>query len=164
MSPLSCLILFEYSLFFIEDKAMALHSSTEEPGGLQSMGSLRVGHDRVTSLWLFTFMHWRRKRHPTPVFLPGESRGWQSLAGCRPWGRESQPGLKRLSSSRSDCTGSLLLCVGFGWVEWQLLSVVMLVQAFLSSDFSFQSMGMKGHAGFRRCGVRTQESFPGSSA
>ena len=37
----------------------------EEPGGLQSMGSLRVGHDRVTSLSLFTFMHWRRKWQPT---------------------------------------------------------------------------------------------------
>ena len=23
----------------------------------------------------FTFMHWRRKRQPTPVFLPGESQG-----------------------------------------------------------------------------------------
>ena len=31
---------------------------TEEPGRLQSMGSLRVGHDWVTSLSLFTFMHW----------------------------------------------------------------------------------------------------------
>ena len=42
------------------EKEMAPHSSTlawktpwmEEPGGLQSMGSLRVGHDRVTSLSL----------------------------------------------------------------------------------------------------------------
>ena len=24
---------------------------------------------------------------PTPVFLPGESRGWRSLVGCRLWGR-----------------------------------------------------------------------------
>ena len=32
---------------------------TEEPGGLQSMGSLRVAHDWATSLSLFTFMHWR---------------------------------------------------------------------------------------------------------
>ena len=31
------------------------------PGGLQSMGSRRVGHDWATSLSLFTFMHWRRK-------------------------------------------------------------------------------------------------------
>ena len=51
------------------------------------MGSLRVGHDWATSLWLFTFMHWKRKWQPTPVFLPGESRGQRSLVGCRLWGR-----------------------------------------------------------------------------
>jgi len=56
---------------------------TEEPGRLQSMGSLRVGHDWATSLLLFTFLHWRRKWQPTPVFLPGESQGQGSLVGCR---------------------------------------------------------------------------------
>ena len=74
---------------------MAPHSSTlawkipwmEEPGRLQSMGSLRVGHNWATSLSLFTFMHWRRKRQPTPVFLPGESQGRGILVGCRFWGR-----------------------------------------------------------------------------
>ena len=55
----------------------------EEPGRLQSMGSLRVGHGWATSLSLFTFMHWRRKWQPTPVFLPGESQGRGSLVGCR---------------------------------------------------------------------------------
>ena len=60
---------------------------TEEPGGLQSMELLRVGHDWATSLSLFTFMRWRRKWQPTPVFLPGESQGRGSLAGCRLWGR-----------------------------------------------------------------------------
>ena len=35
------------------------------------------------SLSLFTFMHWRRKWQPTPVFLPGESQGRGSLVGCR---------------------------------------------------------------------------------
>ena len=59
----------------------------EEPGRLQSMGSLRVGHDWATSLSLFTFMHWRRKWQPTPVFLPGESQGRGSLVGCGLWGR-----------------------------------------------------------------------------
>ena len=75
------------------EKAMAPHSSTlawkipwmEEPGGLQSMGSRRVGHWK-TSLSLFTFMHWRRKWQPTPVFLPRESQGQGSLVGCRLWG------------------------------------------------------------------------------
>ena len=60
---------------------------TEEPVRLQSMGSLRIGHNWATSLSLFTFMHWRRKWQPTPVFLPGESQGWGSLMGCRLWGR-----------------------------------------------------------------------------
>ena len=50
-------------------------------------GSHRVGHDCATSLSLFTFMHWRRKWQPTPVFLPGESQGRGSLVGCRLWGR-----------------------------------------------------------------------------
>ena len=35
----------------------------------------------------FTFMHWRRKWQATPVFLSGESQGWESLVGCRLWGR-----------------------------------------------------------------------------
>ena len=60
---------------------------TEEPGGLQSMGSLGVGHDWATSLLLFTFIHPKRKWQPTPVFLSGESQGWGSLVGCRLWGR-----------------------------------------------------------------------------
>ena len=58
----------------------------EEPGRLQSMGSLRVRHDWATSLSLFTFMHWRRKWQATAVFLPGESQGRGSLVGCHLWG------------------------------------------------------------------------------
>ena len=34
----------------------------------------------------FSFMPWRRKWQPTPVFLPGESQGQRSLVGCRLWG------------------------------------------------------------------------------
>ena len=64
---------------------MAPHSSTlawkilwtEEPGRLQSMGSLL----------LFTFMHWRGKWQPTPVLLPEESQGQGSLVDCHLWGR-----------------------------------------------------------------------------
>ena len=50
-------------------------------------GVTRVGHNWVTSFSLFTFMHWRRKWQPTPVFLPGESQGRGSLVGCLLWGR-----------------------------------------------------------------------------
>ena len=89
------------------EKAMAPHSSTlawkipwmEEPGRLQSMRLLRVGQDWVTSLSLFTFMHWRRKWHPTPVFLPGESQGrgawWAAVYGVA----QSRTRLKWFSSS-----------------------------------------------------------------
>ena len=76
------------------EKAMAPHSSTlawkipwmEEAGRLQSMRLLRVRHNWTTSLSLFTFMHWRKKWQPTPVFLPGESQGRGSLVGCCLWG------------------------------------------------------------------------------
>ena len=50
-------------------------------------GVAKSGHDCATSLSLFTFMHWRRKWQPTPVFLPGESQGWRSLLGFCLWGR-----------------------------------------------------------------------------
>ena len=84
----------EHNCSVILEKTMAPHSSTlawkipwmEEPSRLQSMGSLRVRHDWVISLSLFTFMHWRRKWQPTPVFLHGESQGWGSLVGCYLWG------------------------------------------------------------------------------
>ena len=94
------LVTLQHHLFYLflwqnMEMAMAPHSSTlawkipwtEESGRLQSMGSLSVRHDWVTSLSLFTFMQWRRKWQPTLVFLPGESQGQGSLVGCRLWGR-----------------------------------------------------------------------------
>ena len=91
------------------EKAMATHSSTltwkipwtEGPGRLQSMGLLSVGHDWATSLSLFTFMHWRRKWQPTPVFLPGESQGWRAWWAAIYGVSQSRVRLKQLSSSSS---------------------------------------------------------------
>ena len=40
-----------------------------------------------TQLSDFTFMHWKRKWQPTPVFLPGESQGQGSLVSYHLWGR-----------------------------------------------------------------------------
>ena len=98
-------------------REMATHSSTlawripgmEEPGGLQSMGSQRVGHDWMTSLHFIGHLGfpsgtsgkehscqcrrhmrygfdpwvreipWRRAWKPTPVFLPGESHELRSV-------------------------------------------------------------------------------------
>ena len=93
--------------FHVLEKEMATHSSilaweiswTEETGRLQSMGSWRVGHNWATSLSLFTFMLWRRKWQPTPVFLLEESQGrgaWRAVV----YGvTQSRTRLKWLSSS-----------------------------------------------------------------
>ena len=108
------------------NKEMAAHSSipawripwTEQPGGLQSAGSQRVGHDWATSLSLFNIdtraspvasgkectrsagdkrcgfdpwvrkVPWSRNWQPAPVFLPGESHGQRSLMGNSPWGHK----------------------------------------------------------------------------
>ena len=81
---------------------------TEKPGRLQSMGSRRVRHDWATSLSHFTFMHWRKKWQPSPVFLPGESQGQGSLVGCRLWGRTESDTTERLHFRFS------LSCIGEG--------------------------------------------------
>ena len=45
----------------------------------------------------FTFMHWRRKWQPIPVFLPGESHGYRSLVGYSTWGHKELDMIKWLS-------------------------------------------------------------------
>ena len=97
------------------EKAMARHSSTlawkipwtEEPGRLQSMGLQTVGDNWATSLSLFTLMHWRRKWKPTPVFLPGESRGWGSLMGCHLWGRTESDMTEATQQQHVSCEKNL---------------------------------------------------------
>ena len=92
---------------------MAPHSSTlawkipwmEEPGRLHSMGSLRVGHDWVTSLSLFTFhfhalekemathssiLAWRIPGTGEPGGLPSQGSNrvehdWRDLAAAAAW-------------------------------------------------------------------------------
>ena len=88
---------------------MAPHSSTlawkipwmEEPGRLQSMESLGVGHDWTTSLSLFTFIHWRRKWHPLQCSCLENPRDrgaqWAAISGIA----QSRTRLKQLSSSSS---------------------------------------------------------------
>ena len=84
---------------------MAPHSSTlawriprtEEPGRLQSMGSLRVRHKWATSLSLFTFLHWRGNGNPLQCSClenPRDRGAWWAVgvAQSRTW-------LKWLSSS-----------------------------------------------------------------
>ena len=117
---------------------MAPHSSTlawkipwtEVPGRLQSMGSLGVGHDWATSLSLFTFLHWRRKWQPTPVFLPGESQGrgawWAAVYGVA----QSRTQLKRLSKV------ILILIAHFQSINWDLGAPTLNNHTGLTSDIS----------------------------
>ena len=99
------------------EKAMAPHSSTlawkipwtEEPGGLQSMGSLRVGHDWVNSLSR------TGEGNGNPLqcsCLENPREGgawWAAVYGVT----QSQTRLKRLSSSSS----SMFVLSNIGWTK-----------------------------------------------
>ena len=50
----------------------------------------------------------RRQWHPTPLLLPGKSRGQRSLVGCSPWGRQESDTTERLHFDFS------LSCIGGG--------------------------------------------------
>ena len=88
---------------------MAPYSSTvaqkipwmEEPGRLQSMGSLRVRHDWATSLSLSTLLHWEGNGNPLQCSClenPMDREAWwAAVHGVA----QSQTRLKRLSSSSS---------------------------------------------------------------
>ena len=128
------------------EKGMATQSSTlawkipgtEEPGRLQFMGSQRVGQDWATSLSLLTFMHWRRKWQPTPVFLPGEARGrgawWAAVYGVA----QSRTWLKWLSSSSS--SSSFLHKWFYNFLKvWKILWPFF-IQIFCSILFSFGTL------------------------
>ena len=85
---------FHFSLSCIgEGNGNSLHCSClENPmdrGAWQATvcGVTELDTTEQLSLSLFTFMHWKRKWQPTPVFLPGESQGWGSIVGCQLWGR-----------------------------------------------------------------------------
>ena len=114
------------------------------------MGSIRVGHDWVTSLSLFTFMTRRRKWQPTPVFLPGESQGRGSLVGCRLWGRRVGHDWATYQQQQQ-CNGSqsiawgificptflfpLSTCAGGGWILFRRNSLWLLAGQYLASGF-----------------------------
>ena len=54
-------------------------------------------------------MHWRRKWQPTPVFLPGDSQGWESLVGCRLWGRTESDTTEATQQQQNYSSEHLLL-------------------------------------------------------
>ena len=103
-------IFHNYSILrFMAEKAMAPHSSTlawkipwmEEPARLKSMGSLRVGHDWVTSLSLFVSYIGEGNGNPLQYSCPENPRDggawWAAVYGVT----QSRTRLKWLSSSSS---------------------------------------------------------------
>ena len=106
---------------------MAPHSSTlawkipwtEEPGRLQSMGSLRVGHDWATSLSLFTFMHWEK-----------EMATHSSVLAWRIPGTGEPGGLPSMGSDR----------VGHNWSDLAAETQRREFQVWLSLDWSWQDL------------------------
>ena len=111
-------------------KALATHFSTlawkipwtEESGRLQSMGSLRVGNNWATSLSLFTFMHWRRKWQPTPVFL-GEPGGLPSM------------GSHRVSHDWSDLAAATRVHTSFYILQSQILSFILIFASLMWNTY-----------------------------
>ena len=75
------------------------YSCLENPmdGGAWWAAAHGVVKSRIRlSNFTFTFLHWRRKWQPAPIFLLRESCGQRSLVGCSPWGREESDTTERL--------------------------------------------------------------------
>ena len=113
LPPLAYVRTFSLRLWYEQasEKTMAPHSSTlawkipwmEEPGRLQSMGSLRVRHDWATSLSLFTF-HFHALEKEMAIHssvLAWRIPGTGKPGGLPSMGSQSRTRLKRLSSSTS---------------------------------------------------------------
>ena len=90
------------------------------------MGSLGVAHDWATSLSLFTFMQWRRKWQPTPVFLPGESQGQRSLVGCHLWGHTELDTTKVMQQQQGTLASMMRTEAWQALIPWSLSSWITL--------------------------------------
>ena len=62
---------------------------------------------------------WRKKWQPTPVFLPGESRGQRSLAGCSPRDCKESDTTEQLNNNKE-----AMCCIGFSIQEGRLKSQI----------------------------------------
>ena len=95
------------------EKAMAPHSSTlawripgtAEPGGLKSMGSLRVGHDWATSLSLFTFHFHALEKAMAPH---SSTLAWRIPGTAEPGGLPSM-GSHRVGHDWSDLAAAVAI-------------------------------------------------------
>ena len=133
--------------FPCSEKAVAPHSSvlawkipwTEEPGGLQSMGLLRVGHAWATSLSLFTFMHWRRQWQPTPSVLAWRIPGMMELGGLLSMG-SSRVGQDCSDAAAAAAAAAAAISLWQSEVIWtveHLLSLLLPVCSSVSNSVCF---------------------------
>ena len=78
--------------------------------GCESWSIKKVECPRIDAfeLWCCRRLLQRRQWQPTPVLLPGKSRGWRRLVGCSPWGRQELDITERLHFHFS------LSCIGEG--------------------------------------------------
>ena len=74
--------------------------STVKSGGSDGEESSRQCRRRRFDPWIRK-IPWRRKWQPTPLFLPGESRGQRSLVGYSPQDRKESGTTERLNTRLS---------------------------------------------------------------
>ena len=94
---------------------------------------------------------WRRKWQSTPVFVPGESHGQRSLAGCSPWGRKELDTTEHLTLSNTFPWSSLTVFLQASGV------IVPILQA------TYLRLWPAGWAGSAGCQVLGQGQVQGSS-
>ena len=103
----------------------------------------------MTSLSLFTFMHWKRKWQPTPVFLPGESHGRGSLVGCCPWGHTQSDTTEVTQQQYAIIYTYTLRCsylLFSMWPSFKVIHMLTKMQNFL--DLLFSKCSMRKYTNF----------------
>ena len=131
-------MLFCEHLYFLMEKAVAPHSSTlawkipwtEEPGGLQSMGSRRVGH--LLSDFSFTF-HFHT--------LEKEMATHSSVLAWRIPGTAEPGGLPSMGSHKVRHDWSNLAAAAAYFLNWSLASAAPRQCWFLQPVFSLSRSG-----------------------
>ena len=78
-------------------------------GGVWKLGTNEIFREKISNFYIALSQSSRRRRwHPTPVLLPGNSHGRRSLVGCSPWGHKESDTTERLHFHFS------LSCIGEG--------------------------------------------------